>query len=203
MSTQINPDRPNGLLPVYHLTTGEYNGQTRRYFSDGDMAIGDVVELSGTACTAQESADIGGPAIGGIPKVTTVTAGGGAAVGVVVSVEPTRDNEENKYLPSSTDGFVMVSDDPFVLYEAQEDGDTSQMALTDVGSLVDFIDAGVDTTRGSSGFELDSSTAGSGSDAQVLVLVQRENNQLGDSDNPNARWVVRLMGYNYLFTTGV
>jgi len=198
-----NVDRPNGFLPVYHLTTGMYNGQTRRYFSTGGLAIGDVVALSGTACTAAQAAALGADAIGGIPSVSKVSANDGAAVGVVVSVEPTRDNEENKYLPSGTNGFVMVSDDPFVLYEAQEDGVSSQLAVTDVGALVDVIDAGLDTTRGSSGMELDSSTAGSGADAQILGLSQRPNNQLGDSTYPNARWVVRLMGHQYLSTSGV
>lgn len=183
-----NADKVNGFRPAWHLTTGPWNGQVRRYFSAADVAPGDIVKLSGTSSTV---AEVG---VDGVPGVAALVAEDGNAVGVVVAVDPNPSDLSRVWHDQSVDGdtFVTVADDPFILFEGQEDGDTTPIAVASVGLVFDIIAAGVDTTTGASGMEIDS-TATAGADLRVVELVQRPDNELG----ANARWLC-LLNHIYL-----
>src|ERR1700761_9241973 len=117
-----NANVPRGLIP-YRRTSGEpYNGSANIYYVPASVAsnifIGDPVTY------LTNSADSSG-----IPGVTLATAGSsnnilGAMIGIVSGGEPivpvTRDLPI--YHPASTAAYILVSDDPDVLYEVQENG---------------------------------------------------------------------------------
>lgn len=55
-------------------------------------------------------------------------------------------------------GYALIADHPQQMYIAQEDGDTSSLAVADIGLNVEAIGTGVSTTTGLSTMEIDSSS---------------------------------------------
>lgn len=190
-----NVDRPGGFKPVGHLITGSYNGQSNEYRVASDygtaLGVGDVVKLSGTA-----------DATAAIPTVERA-AGGEGYIGVIVGIKvdpAVAATIHPGYLPANTGGTVLVCDDPFVIYEVQEDSDSENIVITEVGEFVDHIvTAGVDTTTGRSNTELDSSNAATGDGWRLWRLVQRPDNALGTS----GKWLVIANEHVILTNTGV
>lgn len=185
-----NVDSPRGLWPVRYFGGGPYNGAARRYFVPSTdstaIFIGDPVKLAGSA-----DAD-------GIPTVAQAAAGE-TLIGVVVGVEAeTRDS--TTYRPASTDRYVLVADDPDLLFAVQEDSVGGALAATNVGNNCDLVIGAGNTATGFSGVEIDSSTAGTGT-AQVRIvdLHQAPDNAIGD----NAVWLVRIVEHRNATATGV
>lgn len=169
-------DAAFGLRPVGHLKMGQYDGRFRRYHvasgNGTSIGIGDVVKSTGTANTE------------GVPGVTVADAGD-TMRGVVVGVQldhTIAKTEHPGYLPASTEGFVFVVDDPDVIFEAQEDSDSSTLAATDVGNTADLVIGTMSTTTGKSATEIDSDSAGTGAGVLLLGLTQRQNaNEFADN----------------------
>lgn len=190
-----NVDRPGGFVPVGHVITGSYNGQSREYkvaSSYGTaLGVGDPVKYSGT-----------GDSVTGLPTVERAAAGD-KMVGVIVGfkVDPAvAATIHPGYLPASTGGTVLVCDDPWVIYEVQEDSDSGNIAITAIGEFADHVvTAGVSTTTGRSNVELDSSDAGTGDGWRILGLVQRPDNAVGT----NAKWLVLMNEHVWRDGTGV
>lgn len=92
---------------------------------------------------------------------------------------------------SGTGCFAIVADDINQEFEAQDDGDTTQLALVDEGTNVNLIltHAG-STSTGLSGAEIDSSTTGAGATGQLRLvrLLPAVDNAIG----ANARWIVKI-----------
>jgi len=177
-----NVNKPTGLLPVGHLLGLEWSGKAREYYiasNDGSAyAIGDPVVLAGSADT------------NGVPSVTLATAGAthpllGAIVGWGVKEGLMADpsNLDTTIIPATkTKGYyVMVSDDPYIIYEIQEYGVSgTSYAATDIGANAN-LKAG--TNNGYvSGWTLDN-TASAAADAtyqvQLLGLSRRSDNAFG------------------------
>lgn len=184
-----NVDAATGLSPARYLNGAPYNGQANKYYmpaTDGTAAyVGDLVKLAGSSDSR------------GIPSVTKASSTN-AVVGVVVAVMPvTRDS--TVYREASVERYVMVADDPNILFEVQEDSVGGAMAAADVGLNANWIDGGGSTTTGLSGIELDSSTKATTNtlDFQILRMADREDNEIGT----NAKWLVRLN--NHQFVDGV
>ena len=150
--------RLNGFKPVKTLT-GPFTGMANMYFvpaSDATvLMVGDLVKLASDARSPS-----------GVATVTRITATTDAVVGVVVgftyegmgdiqNVPPVNDLNTPVYRRASTDRYVMVIDDPLVLFEVQ----TSVPVLTaDIGlNVAPRLTAGT-TTNGASGMDLDMST---------------------------------------------
>ena len=186
-----NLDRPSGLKPVKHLSGAPWNGKVNVYYLksdyDTDVFKGDIVTLAGSA-----------DATGKFPSIEKAAAGAVTNVGVVVgfgthpSLMANPDNLNMNYRAASVEMYALVVDDPFVIFEVQEDG---AITVDSVGLAANFVDAGGDTTTGLSGIELDSSdvatnTAGN---LRILRLVNREGNDLGT----NAKWEVLLAEHAY------
>lgn len=187
-----NADAPMGLSPKRYLSGAPYNGAANKYYVDaGDSTaiyVGGLVKLAG-------SADVDG-----IASVTGNVATGDAVIGVVVAVAP-ETSTSLTYRAASTARYVMVADDPNLVFEIQEDSDGAPLAATDVGNVADLatMTAG-STVTGLSSMEIDSSTAtasGDGSEDVLIVgLSQRVDNAIG----AEANWMVRLN--NHAFVDG-
>lgn len=154
--------RINGFRPVKSITGAPYSGAANLYFvpaSDSTVImVGDAVKLAGDARSAT-----------GAPTVTRCGATD-TPVGVVVgilftgvgdltNVPPVDNLNTPVYRRASTDRYLLVADDPNLVYEVQYAG-TSVAAATitaNVGLNGQFTTTAGSTTSGSSGMQLDSS----------------------------------------------
>ena len=137
-----NANKPSGLSPVQYLNGSPWNGQARLYsvaYNYGTaLYIGDPVFLSGTADT------------NGVPGVVLATAGDanpivGAVVGVgrYESLIANPNNLNITYYPAGGDGatnpwYVMVADDPNIIFEAQDIGTSTQLAAANIGENINL-----------------------------------------------------------------
>jgi hypothetical protein len=155
--------RINGFRPVKTITGAPYNGQANLYFvpaSDSSVImVGDAVKLAGDARAAT-----------GAPTVTRVSGATDIPVGIVVgivftgvgdltNVPPVTNLNSPVYRAASTDRYLLVADDPNIVYETQYAG-TSVAAATitaNVGLNGQFVVTAGSTTSGASGMQLDSS----------------------------------------------
>lgn len=165
-----NVDAPFGFRPVRVEGSSEIPVTT--YYvpaSDGTaLFIGDPVILTGSSDS------------NGVAAVTRATAGSSSYVtGVVVAVKPVTD-ESTIYREASTERYVVVADNPYQVFEVQQDSDSATPAVTDVGNTVDFIAAAGDTVYGKSKFELDTSNIGTGDQFVIEGFVQSSDNEVGN-----------------------
>jgi hypothetical protein len=190
-----NTDRPFGFKPVKHLLGGSWNGKANVYYipsSDGnDMFKGDAVKSAGSA-----SAD------GKYPTVAQAAAGNtirGVIIGFGedphVMIKP--ENPNRSYRPGNTAMYCLVVDDPFVIFEVQEESDGATLEATDVGDTTDIVAGAGNTTTGLSGMEIDS-TAGD-EQCKLLRIVDREDNELG----AYCKWEIIFVEHELLSKTGV
>lgn len=119
-------------------------------------ARGSLVETGGAALLT--------PKMGYLQQaVGEETGADGSIIGAVLAVFD-HDMNPVSYLAAATvgdgviAGYALVADSPDQLYLAQEDGDTSSLAAADVGNNVEAIGTTIDTTRGISLQEVDSSS---------------------------------------------
>jgi hypothetical protein len=196
-----NVDRPNGAQLVNTLSAAAFNAATKVYEADasaGNIFPGDFVILEADG------------------KVAPATAGATEIVGVCIGVLPWMPNKVNgvsghnistdninlmlKYHATGAAGMILVHSDPDAIYEMQEDGDTSDLALTDIGTNVDILATAGSTTTGLSQQEIDSSSATTATaQLRVLGMVDRPDNELGDW----ARWLVKINESHFTKLTGV
>lgn len=185
-----NSDAATGLWPVRYFGGAPYNGAARKYFipaTDGTAVyLGDPVKLAGSA-----DAD-------GVPTVAQAAAGD-TVIGVVVGVVP-ETHDSLIYRAASTARYVLVADDPDLLFRVQEDSDGGALAATDVGNNCDLIIGSGSTTTGYSGVEIDSSTkATTTAQVRIVELHQTADNEIGT----NAKWLVRIVEHRNATATGV
>lgn len=186
-----NEDKPNGLRPVRHLNGMPWNGQVERMYVQAAYAtklyVGDAVVSGGSA-----DAD-------GVPDVVQAAAGDVDIIGVITGIEFNPDNLMAVNAPASTAGYVDVCIDPDVIYEIQEDSDTSTLAVTNVGENADIIVGAGNDTTGASGMELDSSSSvATTAQLRILKLVQNPKNAIG----ANAKWEVMINEHAFKITAG-
>jgi hypothetical protein len=155
--------RISGFRPVKHINGSAWNGAANVYYLDaGDSSVvmvGDAVKIAGDARAAS-----------GVPTVTRVSGATDIPVGIVVgilfsgmgdanNIPPVTDLNTPVYRRASTARYVLVCDDPTVVYETQYAG-TSVAAATitaNVGQNGQFVVTAGNTTTGASGMQLDSS----------------------------------------------
>lgn len=178
-----NSNAPRGLSPVRYVNGRPYTGAVTRYFvpaTDANaMFIGDPVIRAGSADGR------------GIPTVALATAAGGAYVtGAIVGFEPNPDNLSLTYRLASTARYVMVADDPDLLFQIQEDSVGGALAATSVSLNADLIAGTGSTTTGQSGWMLDSSTAATTATLQLRIVEMQdvEGNDIGAT----AKWLVSM-----------
>jgi hypothetical protein len=193
-----NVNRPNGLSPVRHMSGAPYSGQSNLYAvlaaDTSALAIGDPV------CSVA-----GGAEAGGIMAVTLATAGA-KILGVVVGIFDNKNgskigNPDSCVRPAAAqtkDWFVLVADDPTLLFEVQEANSGTPFAAADVGLNCNLVAAA--NNGFVSGWTLDNSTEAVTAtlDVKLLGLVQRADNAVGLA----ARWLVKINDHQLAGGTG-
>lgn len=175
--------RAKGFSPVRSITGAPYNGAANVYFipaSDGTAVyIGDVVKLAGDARS---------PA--GVPTVTRAGATDqmvGVVVGILFSgigdtmnVPPVTSLDTPVYRLASQDRYVLVADDPNLVFEAQVSG---TIATADVGLNVSPTVTAGSTATGVSGEQVDATTKATTATLpfKIVAIPQRPDNQITDA----------------------
>jgi len=167
-----------GLVPVRYKSGAPYNGAANVYSvasgESNNIFVGDPVIISGTGDA------------NGVPGVARAGAGD-RITGVVVGFapDPAADAGDTTalnrgYRVASEADYLLVADDPTLLFEATEDGTGGFLATTDIGNNVDLaVDTGSTVTK-KSGYVLDSSTAAtSTAGVRIVGLSPRTNNTIG------------------------
>jgi hypothetical protein len=192
-----NVNKPFGLKPVEQLDGSPWNGKTRMYFipqaDTNAYAIGDPVTHRGTADAR------------GVPAVNVVTPGSGI-LGVIVSCGGPRyggmaadpQNLNTTVIPATKtrDYYVLVCDDPGVIYEVMEDYAGTALAAADVGLNANLKSG---TNNGFiSGWVVNNATEATTAtlDVKLLGLSQKPGNEFGIG----AVW--RVMVNNHIFKPG-
>lgn len=185
----------NGFKVVGSLRGGV--PQVRKYIvpaADGTaLFVGDAVKTYGTA-----------DATTGLSTVIQAAAGD-ALRGVVVGFEPISTAQsltlEALYRPASVRQVALICDDPFAMFEIQEDAGGATTALVDVGENADIVVGSGNTVTGASGMQLDSSDHKTATaQLRILGFIQREGNEPAVA---NAKLLVRINEHELLSTTGV
>ena len=195
-----NTNRVNGFRPVKHLNGSPYNGAFNKYVVVAADAtaiyVGDLVKTDGA-----------GDLTTGLPTVTRAAATN-VVRGAVVGFEhdPTAlDTPGPQRRAASTRRIVYVCDQPDVIFEAQEDGDTTPIAVASIGLNASLIStSGGDTLTGASGMQIDSSSASTTAtlELKLLGVVQRADNELVTAGQAYTRWLVMINAHELNSGTG-
>src|SRR5437773_5766265 len=139
-----NANKPMGLSPHSYLSGAKWTGQGTVYCiptsdSTNKYAIGDPVALAGSADAA------------GIPTVVLATAGASNAfLGPIVgigkavyggAVNGSLGQFDSTVIPAAkaTAYYVLVADDPNIIFEVQEGGAGTALAAADVSLLINLL----------------------------------------------------------------
>lgn len=190
-----NTDSPFGFKPVKHLNGAPWNGKVNVYYipsTDGTATfVGDAVKLAGSADSTGKYPTIA--------QAAATNAICGVVVGFAdnpyVGINP--DYPNRRYRPAYTAMYAFVVDDPFVIFEVQEDSTGNSITADMVGLATDIVVGSGSTTTGRSAMELDSSdTATAAGQCRIMRLVNREDNALGNY----AKWEVLIAEHQFLNT---
>jgi hypothetical protein len=185
-----NTSRVSGFRPIRYANGAQYNGMVTTYFIPSTNAtavfVGDPVKADATGDTVAA----GGKGLG-VQSVVQAAAGD-AILGVVVgfAVQPGV-LDTPQYRSANQGRYVLVCDDPAVLYEIQVNG---TLGVTDVGLNASISVGAGSTTTGSSGVQLDAATAAVTATLPLKIVgfTQRVDN---DNTSANAKVIVKLNNY--------
>lgn len=195
--------RVNGFRPVKMITGAPYNGAANIYFVPSTntdvIMVGDVVKLVGTSrdpSGAQEVArHAGGATEAAVGVVTGILFSG---VGDTANVPPVTDLDVPIYRRASTNRYLMVADDPMVVFEAQT---TVALTAADVGLNTEIDVTAGSTTSGASGMSIDMGNTGTTATLPLKIIgwPNRPDNTL--SDTYTRAWVI-INNHQYKGGTG-
>lgn len=202
-----NANAPRGLVPYGTFAGGYWTGAANMYYvGSGDsnnIFVGDPVALAS-----------GSTSVDGTPVATIATAAGtnkllGAMVGIVSGGSPiiavTRDLPI--YRQASVATYILVSDDPGLLYWIQDDGSAqgTYAPITWAGKNASLVAGSGSTVTGYSGWELAASTVAAGSNLQLKIMrfLNQPDNAFGTTinTNMNAKWLVKINIHQYADST--
>jgi hypothetical protein len=193
-----NPDTPRGLWPRRYLNGAAWNGKANRYYvpaTDTDAAIylGGLVKPAGSADSR------------GVMSVTGNVSTGNPVVGVVVAIEPLggvggTGRDATIYRANSTERYVLVADDPNLLFVVQDDGAAVPTAgiVANVADLTGFTSGS--TVTGFSAIEISMATISAAGDATEDIMIFGLDDTPDNAIGINADWLVRLN--NHFFVDG-
>lgn len=195
-----NVNVARGLMPYRHYDGSLWNGSANVYFVPAAYAtalfLGDPIDIISGSNDAN-----------GIPAAKIGVVGSpiiGSVVGIVAAGEPiiavTRDLPI--YHPASTGQYILVSDDPTLLYSVQDDASTQATAPNLWPSKNASLVAGAGSTvTGYSGWQLAASTvATTGTlDVKIMRPLTQTDNIVSNvaNTNMNAKWLVKLNNYRF------
>lgn len=189
-----NVSRVNGLRPHSYANGAKFNGAVTEYFIPSTNAvntfIGDVVVADSTGDTAA-AGGLGKGVRSVVPQTAASGAGDVRYVGVIVGFKVDPTNLNTQYRAASTGRYVLVADDPAIIFEVQEDAVGGALAVADVGLNADIIVAAGNTTTGTSGLQLDTSTKAVTATLPLRIVgfSQRQDNEPGVA---NAKVLVKI-----------
>ena len=174
-----NVDAPSGFTPIRYASGHAYTGAASTYYKDataGVIGVGDpVIKVTNS------SDPLGGPEI---VRATT----GSAITGVVVGIMPVQSNLNQHHLAAADVGYVLVADDPNLVFMVKDNGGATGMAVTDVGQHIDSVAAiNANTTTGRSNYEIDTEAKATDNTWILVGAHQRPDN---DPTLANAKWEV-------------
>ncbi|MDE2099603.1 MAG: hypothetical protein KGL39_20290 [Patescibacteria group bacterium] len=197
-----NANTARGLVPYKYVSGAPYNGAANIYNVPATYA---TALYLGQPLVATGASDANG-----IPVLQTASAGGGAytigpMVGIVDGGDPvvavTRDLPI--YHPASTNQYILVADDPNLLFWIQEDSVGGSIAMATAGMKnADLIAGNGSTVTGWSGWMLDSSSINTTNSLQLRLIsgLQEADNTMASS---YAKWLVKINLHSLTNTTGV
>jgi hypothetical protein len=107
------------------------------------------------------------------------------------------------YHPASTAQYILVADDPNLLFEIQEDSVGGSIAMATAGTKnADLVAGTGSTVTGFSGWQLDSSTIQTTNTLQ-LRLVQGLTQVDNTMASTNAKWLVKINLHSMNNLTGI
>lgn len=196
-----NANTPFGLWPSRDTSGRVWNGAANIYYVATTLGtgvfLGDPVIPTGTSDA------------NGIPGVTLASAGGGAyqigpMVGIVNGGEPiiTVTRDMPIYRPASTAQYILVADDPNLLFKMQEDSVGGSLSADAASANVDLISGTGSTATGYSGWLLDSSTVNTTNTLQMRLIrfLQETDNTVASA---NSKWLCRINLHSLSNTTGI
>ena len=184
-----NANSPRGIIPYAHQSGAPYNGAVRSYYVPAGNAT--ALYIGDPVVTITNSSDGNG-----IQSVGIATAGGGTPIlgafmgrtnNAGIAAPITLQQSNNVYLPASTAAYVMVCDDPELLYWVQENG---AMVSGASGRNADLVAGAGSTYSAYSGWQLNSSTLNTTSTLQmrIIQMLQESDNAVGT----NAKWLCKI-----------
>ena len=196
-----NANLPRGLIPVRYRRGARYDGAGNKYFVPASYAT--ALYIGDPVITITNQADANG-----VPVVNRAAAGGGTFItGVIVGRIDANGvpvlQSDSTFRPASVAGYILVEDDPDVIYEAQENSSGGNMGVGAGGRNVDLV-AGSGTGANYSGFQLASNTLATTSTLQMRVLrpAERADNDPTAADL-NAKWWVSINLHTQRNQTGL
>jgi hypothetical protein len=174
-----NTIRKRGFRPIRHIDGSAYNDASMQFLCTESTAtfIGDVVNFSGTSGSA-------GTIVSGIDcegmkivQHSTNTSTGTNIAGIVTGFVPV-DTLPGNFRASAAVQIVLVCTDPTVVYEVQEDGDTTPLTSSMMGNNIDLVSGAGSTVTGASAYAIDSTATATASTHpfKLLGLVKRPDN---------------------------
>lgn len=195
-------DAPKGLVPIRKADGSPFTGPLKKVvISSSDSVavyVGDIVYHTGSSPTT--GSRILGEDVSGIPlvaKLSTTYASNAvpAVAGVVVGVKPNPDNLARKYRAASTDAILFICNDPNVVYEMQEDADTTPIVAASIGLNFDIAYGAGTAATGISGLEIDSTATGTATSLPLRVIglsKKVDNDFYAGNGNINGKFEVMI-----------
>ena len=200
-----NPNTPKGLIP-YKYTWGQpYNGAYNMYYVPSTYATALYIGLPLVATGASDA--------NGVPVAQIATAAGGSyilgpMIGIVDGGAPnvaeiTVTRDLPIYHPASTSQYILVADDPNLLFWAQEDSVGGAIATATAGQKnIDLIAGAGSTVTGYSGWMIDSSTIATTNTLQMRIIqALRETDNV--PGNNYAKWLCKVNLHSMNNLTGI
>lgn len=190
-SIMANTNAPMGFIPRRYRNGSPWMGAVRTYYVPATDATaifpGDPVIIAGDGDAS------------GYPTVTRATAGASNRItGVCIGLRPGTNNTliPPKYRAASVAEYILVADDPALLFEAQEIGTALAATNIDQNANITF-GAGGNTFTGQSGAGIDTTTAATTNTLQVRLVEYQHG-----TDNEIGQYANWLVAFNQPTETG-
>jgi len=199
-----NANTPRGLVPYAHYDGSLWNGSANIYYVAA--GYGTALYVGDPVVTHSASNDANG-----IPAIQLGASGSpivGSVVGIVdggpfaaPTITVTRDLPV--YHPASTAQYLLVADDPTLLFWVQDDASTQNTYAPQLwaGKNANLVSGSGSTYSGFSGWQLQASSVATTStlDLKIMRPLNSADNAIGTAANTNmnAKWLVKLNNYQY------
>jgi hypothetical protein len=196
-----NNNAPIGIRPYAYMSGAPYNGAVRTYYVPASNAT--ALYVGDPLITLDNSSDANG-----VPAVGIATAGAGNyLIGSMQGVSNnagqltiTVQRQSTVYVPAGQAAYIYVSDDPFLLYEVQEDSVGGAMVVGAASRNASLVAGAGNTTTGISGWQLQSSSLNTtAQQMRIIQALQQADNAPG---NAYTKWLCRINQHQLLNSVG-